>query len=138
MMGESLAGGLGDRLEKREVIRRGRDGDMAHGGCEDRELGLDIDSSAVPAQERMDSMGMPQIMNAGDTPFGRVDIGAVEEALQTPTEAHSRVGPQSSMAVHEKRRGCSVRQTPANSQVHIHLASGIVGEGNEARLVELR
>jgi hypothetical protein len=48
MTGESLAGGLGDGLKKGEVVRRGRDGNMAHGGREDREFGLDVDPSAIP------------------------------------------------------------------------------------------
>lgn len=87
MTGEALAGGLGDWLEEGKVVRRGRDGDVAHGDREDRELGLDVDPGAVPAQERMDGMGMAQVMDARDTSLRRVDVGAAEEAMQPVTEA---------------------------------------------------
>jgi hypothetical protein len=115
MTGESLAGSLGDGLEKREVVRCGRDGDMTHGGREDREFGLDVDPSAIPAQEGVDSVGVTQVVDAGDAAVGRADVGATEEVLHTPTEARTGIGPQPSAAIHEKRRGRGVRQTLANS-----------------------
>src|SRR5262249_33757894 len=101
-------------------------------------FGLDVDPGAVPAQERMDGVGMAQIMDAGDTPLRGADIGAAEEAVQIVTEARTRIGPQSSTAVYEKRKRGGVRQAPTGSQEQIHLARGVVGERDEARFVELR
>lgn len=64
-MSESLASGLSDGLEEGEVIRRGCDGDVAHRGRQDWELGLDVEPSAIPTQQCVNGVGMSLIPRAG-------------------------------------------------------------------------
>jgi hypothetical protein len=79
-MSESLASCLSDGLEEGEVIRRGCDGDVAHRGRQDWELGLDVEPSAIPTQQCVDGVGMAQIVDTGGARLRIADIGAQEES----------------------------------------------------------
>lgn len=56
------------------VVRRRRDRDVTHRGRECRELRLDIDARAIPAQERMNGVRVAQIVDARKAPSGCADI----------------------------------------------------------------
>jgi hypothetical protein len=62
---EPRAGRRRDRLQHREVVRRRRDGDVAHRSGERRQLCLNIDPVAIPAKERVDRERVPVIPRAG-------------------------------------------------------------------------
>ena len=51
MPGKPLARRLGDRVQKREVVSRGYDRDMAHRGGQGGEFGLDVGAGVVPTQQ---------------------------------------------------------------------------------------
>ena len=58
MTGKPLTRGFSNGLEEWQVVRRGRDGPVAHRGGEDRELRLDIHAGAVPPQQCVDGVGV--------------------------------------------------------------------------------
>ena len=111
---------------------------MAHRGREHRQLRLDIDPGAVPPKQRMDGVAVAKIMNARKAARGCTDVGGMEEGAQAHADARAGVRLQSSVVAHEKRGVGGVPHATARAEVAVRFAGAVLGEGDEARLVELR
>src|SRR6185369_3009081 len=70
---ESAAGRRGERLEKGEVVRGRRDRDVAHRGREDRQLRLNVYAVLVPAEQSVNGVAVPQIVDAWEATVGGAD-----------------------------------------------------------------
>jgi len=127
VLGKSQTRRFSDGLEQCEVVRRGRDGDMAHRSGEDWKLCLNIDSRAIPSQQNVNGVGMSQIMYAGEPSLGRADSGGPEKKAQSMADGSSRVCPQASGAAHQKRGLGVMRQAMSRLEIPSDFVNRIVG-----------
>jgi hypothetical protein len=99
---------------------------------------LDVDALSVPAQQRVDSVRVPQIVNTWQVPGSRADIGTLEKSAQALSQSASRAGSKTSKATHQERRVGMAWKAAPQEQIGLHLARRVRGQRDEARFVELR
>jgi hypothetical protein len=110
---------------------------MAHVGGKIRKLHLDIGSFPVPAKERMDGEGMPQVMDPREGSGNCADVGLAKKAPKAM--ANACWGIATSIPMHQER-GFGIRWEALgmpHCQIGFHFAGSIPGKGKDARFVEL-
>jgi hypothetical protein len=105
---------------------------VPHCVCQDWKLGLDIDSGTIPSKQDVNSVGVPHVMDARQTPLLIVDLGRAEELSQAMGEACTSVRTQAARTAHQKWRVSAMYQAATNSKVDLYLVNCIIREGDKS------
>ena len=116
---------MGEGFEQRQVVGRRDDRDVAHGGSENRQLGLRVAVVAIPVQQHVQGMGVAQVVQARCAARRVADAGGAAEALEPVGQPVPGIGLAAALAIGQQ--GCLrvVRELAPRGQVTVHCAGGL-------------
>ena len=100
---------------------------MAHGPRQGRQNGLRVAIVPIAAQQHMDCMGVPHVMDARRGSGGREDGAVPAQLAEALAESGSGVGPLRLRAVGEQGGTCGVRETLPLPEVGVQFPPGVAG-----------
>ena len=123
-----------------QVVRRGLDGNVPHIERQFRQLSLNIGSVSIPADKRLHSEAVPQIVHAWPlallVPHSRTFKELVDRTLKSGVTV---LAPAAAVAITQERRvWMSGERFPPFPQVGLKLTCDAPGQWDQTRLVELR
>jgi hypothetical protein len=123
-----------------QVVCRGLDGNVPHIERQFRQLSLNIGSISIPADKRLHSEAVPQIMHAGPLALLLPHSRTVEELVDRTLKSGVTVlAAAATVAIAQERRVWMNGECfPSFPQVGLKLTCDAPGEWDQTRLVELR
>ena len=123
-----------------QIVGRGLDGHMPHVEGQFRQAGLDIGPFLIPADERLNSKAVPEIMNARPSASFILDASVFKKLIDCKLKSRvTVVAKLAAITVAQKRRfGISRESLAALAQIALQFARAAGGQRHQTRLVELR
>ena len=140
MVSKPFAGSCAEWLDEVQVMVSRYRRAVAQIGCQQWQLGVDVDTHSIPAQQRVYREGMTKIVNPWKFPFQCDDTALLKQWPQTELQTRSAISSSTPGGVPDESCVWSSCEPPLGSgtQIALDLIGNAAIDRKQSGFVELR